>query len=371
MLAAGCGHDLAEPIAPPAPHDGGDIIADAGPMDGAVDAAVDAAVVDATVEGELQLGLKANAATTLQQPTAPELLLAEQTVLALKVRSVVLPFRWDSLDATALEALKVQVQRFRDSGLKVVLALQVVFRHEARKPAAIAQLSWDDPGTLEAINETIDQLLELVGDELYAIVLGRETDAYLLDHPGELTPLSAFLTHAMGHLSSKMDAPFGAVGLSFSASPPSSSYLALLELGNIYAVSYLPELGQPIVASEATPAKDLDSMIVLAAGRPTVLQAVGYTSAIALGSSADLQAERLGAFFQALQSRRSQIPIASVEQLHDLSDNACGFFAASQGLPKDDAEVEFVCNGGLRDQVSTAKPAWSTFVAASAANAAQ
>ena len=184
------------------------------------------------------------------------------------------------------------------------------------------------------------------------------------DHPGELTPLSAFLTQALGHLSSQIGAPLGAVGLSFTPTTPSSAYLSLLELGNIFAVSYMPGLGQPIVMAAATPAKDLDAMMAIAGGRPTVLQAVGYTSATALGSTVEMQAERLAAFFEALELRRGSFPIVVVEQLHDMSAEACSLFAVSQGLLDSDPEVQFVCNSGLRGEDSVAKPAWSTFLAA-------
>jgi hypothetical protein len=89
-----------------------------------------------------------------------------------------------------------------------------------------------------------------------------------------------------------------------------------------------------------------------------LLQAVGFTSATALGSSADAQQNFVHSLFSALGPRRTSFGIVNLHELHDLIPDACDAYAAAQGLTSTDPRVLYTCSLGVRDGSGEPKPAW-------------
>jgi hypothetical protein len=149
------------------------------------------------------------------------------------------------------------------------------------------------------------------------------------------------------------------------AAPPSDQQ-ALLALGDVAVLSYLPGAGAASLPSDVSVAKDLDAMISQADDRPIVLQRVGLTSAAALGSSPSTQQTFVQSLFAALKPRRASFPLVNLHQLHDLIPDACDAYAAAQGLAANDPQVLYTCSLGVRDDVGDPKPAWYGLLEATA-----
>ncbi len=197
-----------------------------------------------------------------------------------------------------------------------------------------------------------------------ALVLGRRSDAYVAAHPGERGALTALIEDAVQALTAQ-GLPVG-VGVAFAGADPPEAHAALAALGDVAAFSYLPGLGRRSFPSGTSAASDLDQMIAQAAGRPVVLQQVGYPASAEVGASPALQASLLDGFFSALAPRAAGFPHVLVHQLHDLDEASCDSWLVGQGLDPADPAGPYFCSSGLRDAAGEPKAAWQRFLSATA-----
>ena len=365
----GCEPEPIDVVTPPPPGTGGSTPYDGGPDDAAVDAGDDAEPPPDAAPHPVLVGLDPNPRSPDGGPPgAAELLEAELTCRAVGVRTIVLLAPWNTLGDETIPALGARVASYRSQGLTVVLNVAVVDRKLDYRPAAVQGLAWDAGGTTDAMAATLDALVPALGADLGALVLGRETDRYVLEHPDEATGLTQFLALGVSRVASMgADAPPVGVGLSFAGADPPASYQALLGLGALAVYTYLPGIGAPSVPSDTSVTHDLDAMITLGAGRPVVLEAAGLTSSAALGSSPEQQRQFLDALFGALGARRAHFSVVNVHELHDGTASSCAAEAAAQGEPPDGSVAAYACETGLRAPDGGAKPAWQGFVQGAAA----
>jgi hypothetical protein len=99
-------------------------------------------------------------------------------------------------------------------------------------------------------------------------------------------------------------------------------------------------------------------MAALADGRPVILQAAGYPSAMEAGGSDEKQRLFFETLFDALAPRRAAFPFVNVVELHDPSPFACDARVIAQGEDPAGAFARFACSLGLFDQAGEDKPAW-------------
>jgi hypothetical protein len=365
----GCEPEPIDLVTPPTPGTGGTTPYDGGPDDAGADAGDDAAPPADAAPHPVLVGLDPNPRSPDGGPPgAADLLEAELTCRAVGVRAIVLLEPWNQLGDETIPALVARVASYRSKGLTVVLNVAVVDRKLDYRPVAVQSLAWDASGTTDALAATLDALVPALGPDLGALVLGRETDRYVLEHADEATGLTQFLALGVSHVGSMgASAPPVGVGLSFAGSDPPPSYQALLGLGALAVYTYFPGIGTPSVPTDTSVSHDLDAMITLGAERPLVLEAAGLTSAAALGSSPEQQRQFLDALFGALGARRAHFAVVNVHELHDRTASGCAAEAAAQGEPPDGSVAAYACETGLRAPDGGPKPAWQGFVQGAAA----
>lgn len=323
-------------------------------------------------EAEAWVGLEANPVHLGSGDVTPaDVLLAELTTYAAGVRAVSLDVHWSELETeVGLDALAKRVADLRARGLEVVLVADVVDRRVDNRPARFDGKAWDDPEMLAAIDLTLDAVFARVGNDVTALVLGRDANVYQATFPDAAAPLLQFLTSAVTHATiARPAAPVVAVGLAFAPTPLEKLALATASLGTASAFRYAPGLGSPAVAKATSAAKDLDAMLAIAGTRPLLMTGVRFTSAATLGATAVSQAQLFEGFFAALEPRVSSVRFVNVTRLHDWTPLECARFAEVQKLTVDDPEVLFECASGLRDGADGAKLSWQAFLKASAAYA--
>ena len=322
------------------------------------------------VSAPLYVGLTPNPLQASADPvTSSDVLLAELMALAAGVRVVFISVPWAEFDG---ELMAATIANFSEKELRVVVTLEVVAGHASHRPAALADLAWDDTDVIEAMQATVDEQLVVGDGAIDAIIIGRRSDVYLADSAlglNEADPEAFvdFMTAAVGYLRSMGPAALGAApGLSYQPDNSSDDYTALLELGSTMAFSYFPGLGQDSVPASLAVAKDLDTMAELAGERPVLLHELGFTSATTLDSDEERQAQFFDTVFAALAPRREGFPYINVYELHDVGDAACGDIAVEQSLDPSAAEMRYLCAAGLRDLDGEAKASWDQFIEAAA-----
>jgi hypothetical protein len=291
-------------------------------------------------QAPVYLGLTANPLSPDGEPTPSDTLLAELTVFAAGARSIAVDVPFGELDAAELSTLTQRLAQYGERDLRVVVTIVVVDRGAGAPPDGA---SWDDPSTIATLEGEIDALLEAGGEDLDVLLFGRALDFYLGEHPEEAEALVALASAGVAHVAEQSPTVLHGVGLRLHAGDEA-----------------------PSGSADTSPAHDLDAMIALAKERPIVLQRLGFPSAATLGSAPELQAQRIEALMSALAARRSAFPIVNVQQLHDLDQEDCEALVAAQGLLPGDPFGDYVCTTGLRDTNGEPKPAWQSFIQASA-----
>ena len=295
-------------------------------------------------------------------PSAADQLLAELTAFAAGVRVMSVDVRWNDIDPTSVSALQDKVAGYLGRGLQVVVNVLVVDGVASHQPTGLG--GWDDSASVDALQQSLDLVVDQLDGQLHAVVLGRRVDSYIDAHPSEGAGLGNLLASGVDQLAAS--GVLRGVGLSYAGVQSSSAHRALLRHGDVVALAYLPGLSQTTIPTDTSAANDLDAMIGLAGGRPIHLQQVGYASSPALGSSASLQQAQLDSFVSALDSRRHAFPLVVVHQLHDIDQLSCEALLDDLGLLADDPFGAYMCSTGLRDSDDGAKEAWTRFLQATA-----
>jgi hypothetical protein len=112
---------------------------------------------------------------------------------------------------------------------------------------------------------------------------------------------------------------------------------------------------------------DIAQMVSMAAGRPLVLQEVGYPSSTRLSSSEGVQAEFATRVMAAWHAAGPKIPLLNWFALHDLTTDVCDTFTRYYALPGDANFAAYLCTLGLRRADGAPKPSWQAFIDAARA----
>ena len=124
--------------------------------------------------------------------------------------------------------------------------------------------------------------------------------------------------------------------------------------------TYYPTGEGMAVRPTSTVGPDLDAMIQSAAGRPLVLQEVGYPAAPLLGSSDAKQAEFVKVFYRELAKRKSKVMLASYFLQTDFSPKLVDTLVGYYGI--EDARFRaFLGTLGLRRSDGSARPGLAAF----------
>jgi hypothetical protein len=361
---------------PPATDDAGPGTGGSSPQDGGTsdaDGGEDASPPDASDAGDAPVILGVTPSPRSDQdggPTPGEILDAELTTFAAGVRGVVVTRTLAELEQGGAAALEPIGDFYTAHGKQVLFNLALVDRAADGRPPPLAALPWSDPAVIGAVHAAVDQIVGSF-DGLAYLTFGRDADVYLGAHPAERGSFEALARGACAYAGAHPapPLPIGAgVGFSFEGATASDpSFLELLDAGPIVVLSYIPGLADGQAPPASGVAGALDGMAALAGGRPVVLQAAGYPSAMEAGSSDEKQRLFFETLFDALGPRRAAFPFVNVVELHDPSTAACEARVTAQGEDPGGAFARFACSLGLFDQAGADKPAWMEVATGAAA----
>ncbi|WP_044244586.1 hypothetical protein [Chondromyces apiculatus] len=303
-------------------------------------------------------------------PGQGEQLDAVLTTFAAGVRGAMVRRTLSNTGPEAAAELTGVAQRYAANGKQVLFNLALAERAADGRPAELSTLAWDDPVVISAVHDAVDLVLDTFGDSLAYLTFGSEVDIYLTRHPEQRPDFEALALEACAYATQHPDAPPAlrtGVGFSMSsASAPTLPLTALREAGEVAAFTYLPGVADGAAAPTSDVAGALDRMIVLADGRPVVLQATGYPSAESAGGTRDKQRLFFSTLAEALAPRRAAFPFVNVVELNDPAPAACDSRVSAQGEAPDGPFEGFACSLGLFDLTGSEKPAWGEVAAIAA-----
>lgn len=358
-------------IAGAPPGDGGG--GGAGGEDGAGGGGGDAGGAGATPA--VLVGLHANPVRAGEDPPSRiDEVEAAASAYAAGARVAAVKRRWAAADRSTLtgDAELARAGCAPDDRCRAVaVTIAVVDGALDGRPEELADLPWSAPATRAALNATIDDVLDVFGDDLAVLALGARVDRWIVLHGEDEGALRLLLGGAVARATERgRDGLLVGVGVSGDGALASAGpAVALRELGTATMASLFPGLHDVAdggsLPSPAAAAQVLDAIDGVAPGRPVALVEVGYPSAAVLGGSEDAQAVFFGSLFAALDSRRASFPIVAASRLHDLDDAACAAEGAELG--EDDPLVRaYRCSTGVRSAADEPKLAWTSVLAGTA-----
>jgi hypothetical protein len=252
----------------------------------------------------------------------------------------------------------------------VLLTLKVLDTTNRTTPPDLAEQPFDSPEVERRFHALIDTLKPKLGPTLRYLSIGNEVDVYLGANPKTFDAYARFYADAVAYVHATL--PGVAVGVTGTFEGARSGFAAKLAQLNrssdVVVLTYYPLGARFVPRPPGTATADVAQMVSIAAGKPLVLQEVGYPSATRLSSSEDAQAQFATAVIAAWRAAGPKIPLLNWFALGDLTPQLCDSFTGYYNLPADANFSAYLCTLGLRRVDGTAKPAWSAFVAAARAS---
>lgn len=285
-------------------------------------------------------------------------------------RGNLITFTWSALES---DTGRLDISRPRDDvsfntsrGMQVFLGIQLINTTAKEVPADLQSTPFDSPRMKARFHTLIDSLAKSVLPKTTYLSIGNEVDTYLATTNG-WTAYADFFADAVAYVHAK--APGVKVGVTTQytgITGPDRAKIAALNAPSDVAVFTYYALGPNFHPTGPTSARAaFAEMVTAAAGKPVLLQELGYPAAPLLESS---ESEQAAFFTDAIAAwaaiDAATMPFLSVFLLHDLTPAQCDLLGTYYGFPNS-AELEaFLCSLGLRTVNGTPKAAWGAFTRA-------
>ena len=254
-------------------------------------------------------------------------------------------------------------------GMVNFVGLQLINTTALELPEGLADTAFDGAEMQTRFKALLARVITPNRGRIRYLSIGNEVDVWLRAHPAQWPRYRAFF-NAMAAHARTLD-PALQVGVTATAEGALSASTAELQQLNAAAdvviLTHYPlqpgANGSVAVRPPADTARDFAAMVAFAAGKPLVMQEVGYPSAAANGSSEAQQAAFVGQVFAAWKQQGGRIPFLSFFMLHDFTPTMCAELGVYYGLSAAPGFVDFLCSLGLRHTDGTPRPAWATLQA--------
>jgi hypothetical protein len=300
---------------------------------------------------------------TIPAPQVADFVAAIDSSVSVGAKGIVQTYTWRDLepDSARLSVQRVidDIRYARSRGLQVFLGIQVINTVRREVPPDLVALPWTDARLQRRFERLLDALTPILGDVTY-FSIGNEVAGFLRSQV-EWAPYTAFVTQEVASLHRRV--PTIKVGVTMEyveAASQTTVARALIAATDVAIFTHYPfELDRFIVSPPTITRTTFDNMILLAGGKPVVLQELGYPASSLNGSSESQQA----AFFtDAIAQWRARgstaMPFVSLFLLHDFTPQQCNDFGTYYNLPNQPAFIGFLCSIGLRRADGTPRLAW-------------
>jgi hypothetical protein len=248
-------------------------------------------------------------------------------------------------------------------GLKILFTFPVFDITNKTVPDDIIGLSLNDPVVMSRYRNAINQILPYLNSDVIYFSVGNEVDFYLAANPGEWAPYKDLVDNAINHLHSVRPGMKVGVTTTFQNSIVEAANIATLNTNtDIHIMTYyLTDSALMVTDPPSTVLTDLDSMVVQAAGKPLVLQEIGYPSSTINGGSEVKQAQFVEHVFSKWQSIGAEkLPFISFFKQKDWNPAFCT--TVTGGQISGEVFWEFMCSLGFTNNDLSPKPAWTTLI---------
>jgi len=343
------------------------------------DGPADTLGADATADAQAPRRLLAIAPSPREQPppvTSQDLIDAINLAYDAGCRGMGLSYNWSRLEPSAgnyqLTDLANGVGYLGDQrGFDMLLTIQVLNTTAKETPADLQSVPFDSPQMRARFHALLSAIGAYLGNaHILYLSIGNEVDVYLSAHPGEGGPYKSFYDDGVAFVHQMFPRVKVGVTSTFDgAGGGAAAAVALLnQSSDVYVLTYYPLGAQFMPRPPQTATTDIAQMVQLAAGRPLILQEVGYPASPILGSSEQAQADFVTAVYAAWQSAGpTAIPFLDFFLMHDLTAAQCDTLAMYYGLPNNANFKAYLCSLGLRNVDGTPKLGWQAFTAGAAA----
>ncbi len=295
-------------------------------------------------------------------PQPADFVAAIDSSIALGARGNVLTYTWSRLepDSARLNVQRVidDVRYARSRGLQVFLGVQPINTVKRELPSDLATLAWNDARVAQRFERLLDALTPILGDVTY-LSIGNEVGNYLRG-TSEWSTYTAFMAQAVSAVHRR--APAVKVGVTFEYDGAASNTMAvraLIAVSDVAIYTLYPfGLESFNVAPPTISGVLFDNMILLAGGKPVLLQELGYPASPLNGSSDTMQAQFFTDAIAQWKQRSDKMPFVNLFLLHDFTAQQCNDFGAYYNLPNQPQFIGFLCSLGLRKADGTPRPSW-------------
>lgn len=286
-------------------------------------------------------------------------------------RGMLLNSTWRALEPAPgkfdLAELASNIKDARARFPAVLLGIQTVNTTAKEAPIDLANAPFDSAKMKARFRALIDALRPHLTQRVAYLSLGNEVDVYLAAH-NEWSAYKSFYQDAVGYVHAV--APGVKVGVTATfggAQERASKVTDLNTASDVVILTYYPLGSRFVPRPPSAAATDIPQMVAMAAGRPVVLQEVGYPTSTQLASSEAAQAEFVRQVFAGWKAVGGSIPFLNFFLLHDYPQRTCDEFSRYYGMPNDGNLKAYLCSLGLRRTNGTPKPGWEVLVKEAAA----
>ena len=231
------------------------------------------------------------------------------------------------------------------------LNIPIIAIDKRSMPADIISLAFDDPTVKSRFRGLLDAIKDLLNDRVKYVAFGNEVDTYFATRPSEWTAYRNLVEDARSYLKTLKPNIQVAVTTTFSGASASvpAEVNALNSTMDVVALTYYPISTNFIPRDPVTVKDDVAKMLLLANGKPIVMQEWGYPSSSVLTSSDKKQSDFISNSFTQLKEKGPSVfPFVSFFKYRDwnaayvqmLTNQTAGQsfyeFMASLGLKKND-----------------------------------
>lgn len=291
---------------------------------------------------------------------------ALQETVQLGITRLLVAKTWHELepkkDGLNLDDLAKQLATVHQSNLAVYFGLQLINTHKRELPDDLADLEWDDPALRQRLFVLLDKILPLLAEGgAFYLSIGNEVDVYFAKHPDEIEAYGKLFVAVRDYVRQRY--PAAILGITATDEGLRGERSELIRRLNrdtdVMMLTYYPTKDMKVLPPDA-PRRDLPRMVAFAAGKPVVLQEVGYPSAAGVGSSLEAQADFIRVFFEVWGEQRQAIPYISLFLQTDVGTRICDQWTRYYGFESHrQLFADFICTLGLKDAYGQPKPAWT------------
>ncbi|MBM3225923.1 MAG: hypothetical protein FJZ47_19300 [Candidatus Tectomicrobia bacterium] len=284
-----------------------------------------------------------------------------------------LTYTWSALEPTpqryALDQIREAIAFFTARRINIYLGIQLINTVKRETPSDLLTVPFDAAQIRARFRALLDRLQPLLTANVKYLAIGNEVDVYLEAHPAEWATYQIFYEDGLAYVHQKFPSLLVGVAATYDgASGASQAQLARLNTqSDVVIYTYYPLRADFQVHSPQAPRTDFPHMLTLAAGKPVVLQEVGFPSDPLNGSSEAMEAEFVTHVLTAWRAAGARMPFLSYFLEHDFDNDTCDLLLSYYELP-DQAFKAYLCSLGLRRADGSAKPAWDRFIAGAKGN---